>query len=440
MNDSEIVNSKNTVEYDEFEEEGMMSEEMNKYKDNLKFIQYQFINKMNAIKETAENVIPKMLEENKNLEEITKDFFNKFKIDIENLEENNNKERIDLLNEFVNNLKKYQPSDSPRVITKSLFLNIFSEFDAYLNNLLRYIYKHSPQFINNSEKEFTVNDIFKFNTLDDFKTEIVNSEIDSLLRKSYIEQFACYEKKFSISTLKKFDNWKYFVEISQRRNILMHCDGRVTTQYYEHCKNNNCLDNNIQINEKVNITYDYLIESINIILEVGIKLIHVLWRKLFPKEIEMADKELNRCIYGMLKNQENKLASILGQFSCSLPRVHEKINLYLFIINYAIALKNLKKEKELKALLNDHDWSSVRIEFKLAHDILLDEYEDIPKLMNVIGTNSDLFPKESYLVFPIFDFVKDKEFFKNSFNDIFSDDFDTLIADINLKNEMRKKD
>ena len=67
---------------------------------------------------------------------------------------------------------------------------------------------------------------------------MLEKEIESLRRKSYIEQFKELETKFSIK-LTKFDRWPYFIESAQRRNLFTHCDGIVSKQYLDVCRDVN---------------------------------------------------------------------------------------------------------------------------------------------------------------------------------------------------------
>ena len=55
-----------------------------------------------------------------------------------------------------------------------------------------------------------------FQNLDDVKKDMLEKEIDSFRRESYIEQFLELERKFEIKTLRAFPEWVRFVEISQR--------------------------------------------------------------------------------------------------------------------------------------------------------------------------------------------------------------------------------
>lgn len=122
----------------------------------------------------------------------------------------------------------------PETIGKALFLNLFSNFDAYIGDLISCIFHIKPELFNGLGRQISVSEILSFNSFDELKEKVLSDEIDNLRRKSYVEQFSEMEKMFSIN-LKNFEHWADFVELSQRRNLLMHCNGIVSEQYIKIC-------------------------------------------------------------------------------------------------------------------------------------------------------------------------------------------------------------
>ena len=69
-------------------------------------------------------------------------------------------------------------------------------------------------------------DLIEFEDLESVKRDMLEKEIDSIRRQSYVEQFATLERTFDL-TLRAFQEWPAFVEIGQRRNLMTHNDGQV---------------------------------------------------------------------------------------------------------------------------------------------------------------------------------------------------------------------
>jgi len=116
--------------------------------------------------------------------------------------------------------------------------------------------------------------------------------------------------------LKLFENWPSFVECSQRRNLVTHCDCFVSNQYLDVCKKEGYkFKDSIIAGDRLEIGIDYLLAACNIMYEVSVKLAHTLWRKIFPDELENSDNHLESIVYELLRSERWDLAQIIGKFS-----------------------------------------------------------------------------------------------------------------------------
>lgn len=109
-------------------------------------------------------------------------------------------------------------------------MQMFSEFDAFTGALLKAIYIKNEDLLKGISREITLRELFDYQSIDDIKRSMLEKEIETFRRDSYIDQFSSLEKKFQIQ-LKKFDEYPEFIELSQRRNIFVHNDGLVSDQY-----------------------------------------------------------------------------------------------------------------------------------------------------------------------------------------------------------------
>ena len=70
------------------------------------------------------------------------------------------------------------------------------------------------------------------------REKIFAKEVESILRSSHSDQFLWMERVFSIPLTKGLESWPSFIELTERRNLFVHCDGVVSDQYINVCKNN----------------------------------------------------------------------------------------------------------------------------------------------------------------------------------------------------------
>ena len=122
--------------------------------------------------------------------------------------------------EFTSTLKKldelHQNHALP-VLARSLFMQLFCEFDAFTGALLKTIYGRNSELLKGISREISLCDLLEFDNITAVKHAMLDKEVETFRRDSYVEQFAQLEKKFNL-TLRKFAEWGEFVELGQRRN------------------------------------------------------------------------------------------------------------------------------------------------------------------------------------------------------------------------------
>ena len=160
------------------------------------------------------------------------DFMKFLKENVKEIEDVNGKKRILVRANELKIFKTFEKNASisalaSKIIPESLFVSLISQYDAFLNRLLRAIYEINPEVLNGSERNLTFSQLVKMSTIENAREFVIDKEIDTVLRKSHSEQFDYLEKLIDIKLREKLPIWKTFIEITERRNLLVHCDGVV---------------------------------------------------------------------------------------------------------------------------------------------------------------------------------------------------------------------
>lgn len=323
-------------------------------------------------------------------------------------------------------IKKNIKVNQTSVLINSLFLNLFSIFDAYIGNLMFFIYTHKDCYFNAIEKSITAKEISNLKNLKEIFNHFIDKEIDSLRRESYVEQFIILESKFKLP-LRKFPNWPLFVELTQRRNLIMHTDGIISSQYLSICKQEDHAVGDLKIKDRLAVDYDYLIKAISLFQEVGLKLGQTLWRKIFPDQLDKADSELINLSYDLLVVENWDLAKKVCEFGIGLPKMFNDSNKKILIINYAIALKFSGDTARAIETLDKTDFSSSIYDYKMANEVLRDNFTEALKYLKLIGAKGDHVNEEAYLRWPLFKEIRKDHRFGELFKDIYKKDFNQQI-------------
>jgi len=98
-----------------------------------------------------------------------------------------------------------------KVIPRSLFVTLISQFDAYLGKLIKEIYQLFPEKLNECEKNLTYAQLMDFISLEEAKNHIIEKEVESVLRESHSFHFDWLEKKINTPLRKSLPIWTTFI-------------------------------------------------------------------------------------------------------------------------------------------------------------------------------------------------------------------------------------
>lgn len=327
------------------------------------------------------------------------------------------------IRQFNKDFERFQKSRTVRVLMQSLFISLFAAFDKFIGDLVSGIYKNNPDLYKSINREIQLSELLRHNDIESIKEAILHKEIETLRRKSYIEQFSELEKKFSLP-LTKFEKWPNFIEFSQRRNLYTHCDGIISQQYIDVCESVNFkFSNKPVIGEYLTISIKHFRDACNIVSHVAVMLGQTLWRKTAPTEIKTIDANLNNIIYSYLNDENFNKAIELCKFAQNLPKISGDIYTRMMAINYAIALKFSGEQKAAVSVINKLDWTTVSYDFQLSYAVLNDNFTEASSIMRKIGTQSDLVREMSYHEWPLFKEFRESSEFLASYKEVYGYDY-----------------
>lgn len=314
---------------------------------------------------------------------------------------------------------------APRIINESLFVSLVSKYDAFFAKLLRAIYLLVPEIIESSDRSLTLSQLTELGSIEAAKELIIEKEIETVLRKSHKEHFTYLETKLNMPLTKDLPIFTTFIELTERRNLFVHCDGIVSNQYISVCKENKCDISTIKVGDKLSIDIDYFKKAYYCLYELSVKLAHTIWRKICKEDIEDADRHLNNICYNLLVNKQLDLADILLSFAYNQKKHSNDMYKSLFIINAALSKYLQDKKDNAIDILRQKDWSACSNDFQLANYVLNEDYKACYKLMKKIGTSGDV-EKENYRQWPLFEKIRELEDFKKCYFEIFNEEYKVI--------------
>lgn len=311
------------------------------------------------------------------------------------------------------------------IVRKNFIVSLVSQFDAYLGALIRLMFIARPELLNSSEKNLTFSKLLEFADLNEAREFIIEKEVEAVLRDSHASHFKWLENKVGIPLTKDLPSWADFIEVTERRNLFVHCNGIVSAQYITVCKQHNYnFDKEIKVGMSLGVTEEYFNKAYRIILEIGYKLGQVLWRKLLPDEAEAADLNLLDSSFELIQEQDYDTAIVLLEFATGVIKKHSSEDIKLrLLLNLAQCHKWKGNNEKCLKIVNNTDWSAYSNTFKLASSVLLDDFEKSASIMKIIGAKDNDMNKGSYKNWPIFKEFRKTEHFLITFKEVFEEEF-----------------
>jgi hypothetical protein len=156
---------------------------------------------------------------------------------------------------------------------------------------------------------------------------------------------------------------------------------------------------------------------------LGVKLGHVLWRKHFPDEREIADDNLINHTYELIDNGKYRLAIRLLDFVCTdFKKFSSEERQLILVVNRALAYKYAGDVERSKKIMRAIDWSAKGDKFKLADAVLSLDWKNAAYIMKRIG-NSGTVTKNQYADWPLFCDWRKEELFLSTYAEIFGETF-----------------
>lgn len=330
-------------------------------------------------------------------------------------------------------LKKtmYNITRAKSIIPRTFIVSVVSEYDAFVGRMTKVMYYLNPEKLNNSDRKFSFSELMGFESIGDAKAFMIEKEVETLLRKSHKEQLEVLGRKFDVELTKDVVGWKEFIEITERRNLFVHCDGIVSSHYLAVCLENSIDISNCKKGDVLTISPEYLLKAYQTFVVMGVMLGHVLWRKFIKCETDLADNNLMDLMYDNLNKLGKGVACDIGRFSIEcIKRFSNDVTNRIVKINYAIALKMSKRDKEAEKVLSGLDWSATSLNFKLAVAVLRGEYVKACEFMRAIGARGEV-SKANYIEWPLFWEFRETQLFADCYNEVFGEEFDKLNKDRN---------
>lgn len=311
-------------------------------------------------------------------------------------------------------------------ILETQFVECITRFDVFLLNFMRKCFYAYPDRFGKQERSIQLSDLKELKSIDELKYKIIDDELEKIFRDSHKEQLNYINKTFRIDFMKAAPSlYSRFIEITERRNLYIHCNGQVSAQYIRVCKQENAKLASIQVKDKLPISLDYFIDSNGVVLSFAIIIAFSMWLKLNKKdENDACDSIISICNRLLKQERPQIVIDILTYViakSKELQIQHKFVNkFYMYLLR---AYTKIEDKASFEKILDETDFSDVNLSIQLALFVVQGKYEEAFGVLEEINANERILPKSQLAKSEIFSDLIMQDEFANVYRRIYNEDF-----------------
>jgi hypothetical protein len=287
--------------------------------------------------------------------------------------------------------------------------SLISSTEWFVSRIVHHYYDVHPDAIDgSSDKTFSFTDLKDLGSIEDARKHFIESKVEKFLRAGFKEWIDVFKSRLNLSMGYLDETAEEISEVFQRRNLVVHNGGVVNTIYISKVPED--LREGIKVGDGINISREYLDESISLFERNFILIAAELWKKLDLDDASRSDVLID-IAFEHLQSERWKVAESLSYFisrDSNAPKRSQLIGL----INYWQSLKWQGRFSEVSQDVEECDFSANDEIFQLAKYVLLDENDrffDLTPGMVDKGT----IPSKALVDWPLFRQMREDPRFEN---------------------------
>lgn len=255
--------------------------------------------------------------------------------------------------------------------------SLIAEFDYLMLRLLNSICQDFPELLIFDDESIPVGVLRNGKTLQDWQSEQVEKKIAKKLRESHQDLIDWILTDVAglkdLSTVKSSPYYRDFLEICQRRHLIIHNGGIVNNDYIAKCRAAGfTLKDLPKVGTPLNIDPEYLRSAAARVYLVGSFIINLIFQARYDGNAHFSHRALLSASHEFLLSDLTKMAERVIEFAEVKSSAFDHDMRLKFGINRALAklfepgIDPDTQSANANAVLNDYDWSVVDPILRLA--------------------------------------------------------------------------
>jgi len=268
--------------------------------------------------------------------------------------------RIQQLSNMVKGMSMH--SGQREILFQSSLISAIVFLELTISRLLHCHITEYPDSASIKDKPLSLEEIRSLGTLEEAEKYLIDREVESIMFSGLSGWTSYFKKKIKLPHRDFADLHDDLVEISQRRNLLVHNGGIVNSIYLRNVHSK--YTQGVEVGDKIEISREYIDGAITIIELVGAYFILEMWKKAIKICPERVDTVMGEAYLQMLDNNWRP-AKYMFRYLLSESGIQAESKL-MSQINYWQCMKWNGEYEEIKTEMENADFSAYSGKFQLA--------------------------------------------------------------------------
>jgi hypothetical protein len=274
-----------------------------------------------------------------------------------------------MLNSLILNTT-HRLASKGKVTSRAFLIAAESSFEILFSQLVRVVYVKNPVALPKSDYSFTLDELARYDSIDQAREALIARKIESLIREGLDEWGKWLKRTVSVSLDSLMADWPNTREIFIRRNMLVHTDGRITTRYLDEVQRGGGSIEGLEVGQDLAPSVTYLQAALQRIVALEILLVFGVISRLEKSMINGIASWLASKLEFLVQREMWEAACLIAD---SFDGAACKRNIELAIkVNGWLAHKNRDGLDSISKELSSWDVSGLHERYALVKGLLLD--------------------------------------------------------------------
>jgi hypothetical protein len=262
------------------------------------------------------------------------------------------------------------------ILLRAIITELIAALEQVVGRLHASFYTAHPEALG-SEKEFSLADLRSFSSVDEAVADAISKRVDAFLRLGFDDWETWFKKYLKLNLREFFVDAARALEVIQRRNVIVHNDGRVSRQYRAAVGDAGPSLATVLVTDEA-----YVNGAIDEILIFGATLAAAAWQKIAPRNGAAKTSNHQLHVLNMRLMLLGRWQAVSGLAAVARAVVADSDSDKLtYQVNGWLATKRQNGREAIFDDVSKLDVSAAGLRYKVAVAALLDDLDDVGRLL-----------------------------------------------------------